>query len=189
MAEISFAPSKLVTSRLEITSLDLDLPELQGTIASIALAKVERAAEALLQETGKEATVGKVAVVTEDTALCFNAMGELPGPYIKWFLKSLGLNGLNSMLSGFDDKGAKAICTFGYCEIVDGTVSKPQMFQGSTDGKIVPPRGPPNFGWDPVFEAEETGKTYAEMASEEKNAISHRARALEKMIDFLSKQS
>lgn len=38
------------------------------------------------------------AVMVEDTSLCFNALGGLPGPYIKWFLEKLGHEGLNNML-------------------------------------------------------------------------------------------
>ena len=37
-------------------------------------------------------------------SLCFNAMGGLPGVYIKWFLEKLGHDGLNAMLAGFEDK-------------------------------------------------------------------------------------
>lgn len=48
------------------------------------------------------------------------------------------------------------------------------MFVGRTPGAIVPARGPPDFGWDPVFEAEGTGRTYAEMDKGLKNSISHR---------------
>ena len=40
------------------------------------------------------------------------------------------------------------------------------LFQGRTPGKIVPARGPKNFGWDPVFEFE--GQTYAEMDKTDK---------------------
>ena len=54
------------------------------------------------------------AVMVEDTSLCFNAYGGLPGPYIKWFLKNLGHDGLNRMLAGFDDKTAYAQCIFAY---------------------------------------------------------------------------
>eukprot|EP00959_Pyramimonas_sp_CCMP1952_P359301 7523426-Pyramimonas_sp.AAC.1 len=43
-------------------------------------------------------------VCVEDTSLCFNAMGGLPGAYIKWFLKELGPAGLPKMLAGFEDK-------------------------------------------------------------------------------------
>ena len=52
--------------------------------------------------------------MTEDTSLCFNALGGLPGPYIKWFLEKLGHDGLNRMLAGFDDKTAYAQCIFAY---------------------------------------------------------------------------
>ena len=40
-----------------------------------------------------------VPTLVEDTSLCFNAMGGLPGPYIKWFLEKLGHDGLNRMLA------------------------------------------------------------------------------------------
>lgn len=60
------------------------------------------------------------------------------------------------MLAGFEDKSATAICTFAYS---DGPGSKPLLFEGHTQGKIVPARGPSNFGWDPIFEAENSGKT------------------------------
>ena len=52
--------------------------------------------------------------MVEDTSLCFNAYGGLPGPYIKWFLKNLGHEGLNTMLAGFEDKSAYAQCIFAY---------------------------------------------------------------------------
>ena len=52
--------------------------------------------------------------MVEDTSLCFNAYEGLPGPYIKWFLKALGHEGLPKMLAGFDDKSAYAQCIFAY---------------------------------------------------------------------------
>jgi len=103
------------------------------------------------------------------------------------------------MLVGFEDKSAQAICTFAYCE---GPGSDCIIFQGRTHvcldhsnpselflltsshkGKLVPARGPANFGWDPAFEYE--GRTYAEMANEEKNKISHRGKALAKLQAWL----
>lgn len=56
------------------------------------------------------------AVLVEDTCLCFNAFGGLPGPYVKYFLKQLHPEGLHKMLTGFEDKSAYALCTFAYCE-------------------------------------------------------------------------
>ena len=90
--------------------------------------------------------------------------------------KSTLNTGLNRLLAGFDDKGATAICTFAYCE---GPGFEPVLFEGKTLGRIVPPRGPTDFGWDPVFEVDGHGKTcveltnvsFAEMDKSEKNAV------------------
>ena len=67
--------------------------DVQGEPEDIAKDKAALAAKQL----------GK-AVVVEDTSLCFNALGGLPGPYIKWFLKNLGPHGLPKLLAAFDDK-------------------------------------------------------------------------------------
>lgn len=61
------------------------------------------------------------------------------------------------MLDGFPTRAAWALCTFAYSA---GPGTQPVLFEGRTDGKIVPARGPATFGWDPVFEAEGTGLTY-----------------------------
>jgi inosine triphosphate pyrophosphatase len=63
------------------------------------------------------------------------------------------------MLDGFPTRAAWALCTFAYCAGPSST-EPIILFEGRTDGKIVPARGPPKFGWDPVFEAEDTGLTY-----------------------------
>lgn len=52
------------------------------------------------------------------------------------------------------------------------------MFDGRTEGTIVSPRGPTNFGWDPIFQPVGRDITYAEMPKQDKNEISHRGRAL-----------
>lgn len=94
------------------------MPELQGTIESIAREKCRLAAKQL-----------NGPAITEDTALCFDAMGELPGPYIKWFLEGLGHEGLNRMLAGWEEKGARAVCTMAYAS---GPEAEPVLFQGIT---------------------------------------------------------
>ncbi|KAH8664326.1 putative ham1 family protein [Xylariales sp. PMI_506] len=150
---------------IEVRSQSVDLPELQGTVEEVTRDKCRVAAD----------RVGG-PVLVEDTCLCFNALGGLPGPYIKWFMQSIGHEGLNNLLAAYEDKSAKAVCTFGYSA---GPGHEPILFQGITDGKIVPARGPAAFGWDPVFEYE--GQTYAEMDSVEKNKISHRYKALQQL--------
>ncbi|SAL99095.1 hypothetical protein [Absidia glauca] len=152
---------------IDIDSHKVDLPELQGTSQDIAAQKCKMAADII-----------QGPCITEDTCLCFNAMNGLPGPYIKWFHESVGLDGLNKMLVGFDDKSGYALCTIAYCE---GPGHEPVIFEGITKGNIVPARGPTYFGWDPVFQPEGFDQTYAEMPKDIKNTISHRFRALEKL--------
>eukprot|EP00755_Sulcionema_specki_P034069 Sspe_Gene.210::Locus_76_Transcript_28_57_Confidence_1.000_Length_670::g.210::m.210/K01519/ITPA; inosine triphosphate pyrophosphatase len=166
---------KILGGDVGVTSQKIDLPELQGTPEEIAREKCKTAAE----------RVGG-AVLTEDTALCFNALGGLPGPYIKWFLDKLTVDGLPKLLAGFEDKTAYAQCIFAYSS---GPGSEPLLFDGRCPGKIVEARGPRNFGWDPCFQPDEgNGGTFAEMMAEEKNAISHRRRALDQVKEFLASQ-
>ncbi|MBM3451887.1 MAG: RdgB/HAM1 family non-canonical purine NTP pyrophosphatase [Bacteroidetes bacterium] len=61
-------------------------------------------------------------------------------------------------------------------------------FEGRVDGKIITEkRGEFGFGYDPIFIPENEYRTFAEMPMEEKNLYSHRARAFQKMIEFLLK--
>ncbi|KAI9096923.1 inosine triphosphate pyrophosphatase [Phlyctochytrium arcticum] len=160
----------LAPTGIPLVSEKLDLPETQGTRASISADKARHAASIL-----------KRPVLTEDTSLCFKAMNDLPGPYIKWFLEGVGHEGLNKMLAGFDDKSAEAVCTMAYCKPGE----EPILFEGKTPGSIVPARGPATFGWDPIFQPDGFDKTYAELDKATKNTISHRFRALEKVMEFL----
>jgi inosine triphosphate pyrophosphatase len=157
--------------RFVIDSVALDLPELQGEPEDVSREKCRMAAQQI-----------EGPVLVEDTSLCFHALGGLPGVYIKWFLAKLGLDGLNRMLAGFDDRRAYAQCIF---SLSMDAQSEPVQFIGRTDGKIVPARGDAHFGWDPIFEPDGFGQTYAEMDKAVKNGISHRFRALDKVRDHL----
>ncbi|VDK60950.1 unnamed protein product [Anisakis simplex] len=154
----------ILSPHIEVESVDLDLAEYQGEPDEIARKKCADAAKQLQSE-----------VIVEDTCLCFNALGGLPGPYIKWFLKNLRPEGLHKLLSGFDDKTAYALCTFALCEGPDKPVL---LFRGRTDGCIVEPRGENHFGWDPCFQPDGFDETYAQMKPDLKNSISHRGKAL-----------
>eukprot|EP00986_Skeletonema_menzelii_P007972 scaffold3197_cov153-Skeletonema_menzelii.AAC.16 len=169
----------------DLTNAKLDLPELQGSPEEIARAKCKTAAN-LLQS----------AVMTEDTSLCFHALNGLPGAYIKWFLDDLGHDGLNKMLKGFGDNRAYAQTIIAFSS---GPGEEVHLFDGRTEGRIVPPRGSLDFGWDPIFEPLEeeckngsidaVGNTYAEMTTVEKNRISHRSKSFEKFRQFLATSS
>ena len=113
---------------VEIVSQKIDLPELQGDPEEISAQKCVLAAK----EVGGP-------VMVEDTSLCFNALGGLPGPYIKWFLEKTGHTGLNNLLAAYDDKSAYAQCIFSFSL---GPGHTPIVFDGRTPGRIVPARGP-----------------------------------------------
>eukprot|EP00116_Pleurobrachia_bachei_P009835 sb/3470097/ len=159
-----------------LTSKKLDLPELQGEPLEIAREKCLLAAAQMNYE----------AVLVEDTCLCYNALNGLPGPYIKWFLDKCGREGLYKLLAGYPDKSAYALCTFAY---YDPEKKRVEVFEGRCNGQIVPPRGPENFGWDPVFQPDGFTETYAEMDKDIKNTISHRFRALEALRNYFANQS
>ena len=62
------------------------------------------------------------------------------------------------------------------------------VFEGVVRGEIATEkRGTEGFGYDPVFIPEDMGKTFAELGVEVKNRISHRARAVAKLVDFLNR--
>ncbi|KAJ2907408.1 acetyl-coenzyme A synthetase 2 [Coemansia aciculifera] len=165
---------ELLHGIVDLHNTPVDLEEIQGSTQEVALAKCRQAA----------AIIGG-PVITEDVGLGFNAMNGLPGAYIKWFLKELKPAGLYKMLSGFDDKSGFAVCTVAYCE---GPNHEPILFEGIHHGTIVEPRGPPVFGWNPVFQPDGHNETYAEMSDELKNQCSHRFLAVEKLKAFLSEQ-
>ena len=58
-----------------------------------------------------------------------------------------------------------------------GPEDEPHLFDGRTHGTIVPARGDPGFGWDPIFQPDGFNLTFAEMEKEVKNTISHRCDA------------
>ncbi|XP_072130359.1 inosine triphosphate pyrophosphatase [Mobula birostris] len=159
-----------------LVSKKIDLPEYQGEPDEISIKKCQEAAREI-----------QGPVIVEDTCLCFNALGGLPGPYIKWFLSKLRPEGLYKMLTGFEDKSAYALCTFAYST---GNLEDPvKLFRGKTLGKIVDPRGPRDFGWDPCFQPDNFDQTYAEMPKALKNTISHRYKALRELADYFIREN
>ncbi|KAF9520883.1 hypothetical protein BS47DRAFT_1370326 [Hydnum rufescens UP504] len=166
------------SSPFEIVNRKIDLAEIQGTTQDVSIEKCRRAAE----------IIGG-PVITEDTALGFDALNGLPGPYIKWFLSEIGNEGLYKLLDGFPTRSAAALCTYAYSPGPSKDPNTPPevfLFEGRTEGTIVLPRGLGRFGWDPIFEVKGSGKTYAEMTSEEKNVISHRSKAIGFLKTYLT---
>jgi non-canonical purine NTP pyrophosphatase (RdgB/HAM1 family) len=98
-------------------------------------------------------------VLVEDVSLVFNALGELPGPYIKWFVEKAGEEACCRMLDGFTDRSAIIRCTFGY---YDG--ERMEFFDSELPGTISDhPRGTNGFGFDNFFINDGYNITRAEM--------------------------
>ena len=156
----------------DLVQLDLDLPEYQGDSEEIAIKKCLEAESIIPQNA--------YPYIIEDTGLHFNCLNGLPGPYIKWFLKSIGNEGLVKITQPYEDKTAYIQCIL-TLKINDKT--SPKSFIGKIDGTIVPARGKKDFGWDPIFEV--NGKTFGEMDIDTKNQYSHRFKAFQKLNDTI----
>jgi len=150
-----------------VEALDIDLPEIQSLDAQeIIKAKLE---EAQKDQTGE--------FIVEDNSLYLEGLNGLPGPLIKWFMKTVGNDGLYKMAETSGNFNAEAKVIIGYSNSA-GEIS---FFEGNTKGTIVPPRGSEGFGWDPIFQPEGYDKTFGELSAEEKNSFSMRKIALEKL--------
>jgi inosine triphosphate pyrophosphatase len=156
----------------EIEGLDIDLPELQEIDAKkIIEAKLH---EATAHHDG--------AFIVEDTSLYLDSLNGLPGPLIKWFMKTVGNDGLSDVARKLENSGAQAKTIIGYA----GPENNIHYFEGLINGQIVPPRGENGFGWDAIFQPDGSTKTFAEMTSEEKNTFSMRKRAATQLADYLA---
>ena len=157
---------------------DVDVEETGETFEENARLK----AEAVMQATGLPA-------IADDSGLCVTALGGGPGVYSARY----GGEGLTDKdryelvldaLKGQLDRSAKFVSCI-CCAFPDGTLLEAR---GECPGLITyTPRGAGTFGYDPIFLYPEKRKTFAEMEGEEKNAISHRGRALEKFKTELEK--
>lgn len=166
-----FEEVKSVLSVVE--QLDIDLPEIQDIDAkNIIKAKL---LEALNHKSGE--------FIVEDTSLYLDCLKGLPGPFIKWFLNTIGNEGLFNITQKFGNNKAEAKTIIGYAK----NHEEIYFFEGSIIGKIVKPEGVSGFGWDPIFLPDGFDKTFAQMTLEEKNSISMRKVALNKLKEFTAK--
>jgi non-canonical purine NTP pyrophosphatase (RdgB/HAM1 family) len=154
-----------------------DVPEVQALdFAEVAARKARSAYEALGGP--------PYPVLVEDSGLVIGAWNGLPGALTKWFIASVGNEGLLRMLCG-GDRRARAVCAVAVAE----SGGEVRVFRGEVEGALAPePRGEGGFGWDPIFVPEGSGLTYAQMG-EAKNEDSHRARAFRQVRGWLEEVS
>lgn len=158
----------------EIEGVSLDLPEPQALdVAEVAAQKARTAYRALDEPPHP--------VLVEDSGIVFGAWNGLPGALTKWFLKSVGNEGLLRMLAAESDRSARAVCAVAVAD-PGGRV---RTFVGEVGGEVADaPRGAGGFGWDPIFVPAWSSETYAELGPR-KYEDSHRARALHAVRDAL----
>ncbi|WGM90109.1 MAG: XTP/dITP diphosphatase [Candidatus Bathyarchaeum tardum] len=123
-------------------------------------------------------------VFVEDAGLFIESLNGFPGPYSKYVLQTVGLNGVLKLMDGINNRNAyfKSVICYG------GPKEEPTCFVGKVEGKISSElHGDSGFGYDPIFvPSEGDGRTFAEMSLTEKNSYSHRARALKQFAEWYS---
>jgi XTP/dITP diphosphohydrolase len=119
-------------------------------------------------------------VMIEDAGLFIESLKGFPGVYSAYVLSTLGNEGVLRLMQGLEDRRARFKSVVGYAE----PGMEPQFFRGEMHGQIgFAPRGTGGFGYDPIFDVE--GVTVAEMSLEEKNMISHRAKSMRALKQWL----
>ena len=154
----------------EVEKAPLDIKEIQAI-------EVEEVVE---EKAKKVFAQIKKPVMVEDTGFYIQAWKGFPGALVKWVLKTLGKEGLCQI---FKNSNRSVVVKTSIC-LYNGKEAK--IFNGEVKG-IIPekPRGEGGFGWDPIFQPEGYEKTFGEMIQEEKNAMSMRKLALDKVKEFL----
>lgn len=123
--------------------------------------------------------------IADDSGLCVPALNHAPGIYsARYSGKGDQANNekLLAELAGKDDRSAYFVCVLAYVRHPNDPL--PVMATGIWHGQIAhEPKGENGFGYDPLFFIPELGVTSAQLSKVEKNAISHRARALEALFN------
>lgn len=130
--------------------------------------------------------VTKMPVIADDTGLEIKAMNNKPGLYTARFAKEYGGHegAFKEIFKCIEnkDRSAEFVCDIVLVNVED----KPLKFEARIKGHIAKSvNGEGGFGYDPIFICDELNKTYASMSQEEKNRVSHRGKALNKLITYL----
>ena len=161
-----------------ISAAQLGLPEPEETGTTFA-ANAKIKAEA-------SAKAGHHAALADDSGLCVAALDGAPGIYsARWAGPAkdfrVAMNRIHDELrhKGLSTSAAKFVCAL--------AVAMPSgeacVFEGEVRGALTfPPRGTRGFGYDPIFIADGMEQTFAEIDPAKKHAISHRAKAFEKLL-------
>ena len=138
-----------------------------------------------------------LAALADDSGLCVDALEGAPGVHSAHFAGRLGSREerdrannalLVDRLAGQDDRGAHYICVMVLVRNADDP--EPVITEGRWHGRIADAaRGEGGFGYDPLFLLPDLGRTVAELASADKNRLSHRALAASRLASRLRGES
>jgi len=134
--------------------------------------------------------------LADDSGLCIEALNGAPGIYSARFaLDNLGKKNFpyafEKILTALKESGTNPCDSKAYfiCNltIFDTQTNFSKSFEGRIDGTLTfPPRGNKGFGYDPIFIKNGMDKTFGEISAIEKDAISHRAEAFKKLVDYFA---
>lgn len=123
--------------------------------------------------------------LVDDSGLFVTALGGFPGVYSSYVYRTVGCEGVLSLLRGRRTRAAR----FESVILLGARGRRSRVFRGVCRGSIPQrARGVGGFGFDPIFIPDSARKTFAEMTLAEKNAISHRARAVEALALHLGRR-
>ncbi|MCB0401096.1 MAG: non-canonical purine NTP diphosphatase [Flavobacteriales bacterium] len=126
----------------------------------------------------------------DDTGLEIEALNGEPGVYSARYAGAQkdandNMDLVLKKLDGVSNRKARFITVIAL--IIDGNLT---CFEGIVNGEITPDKsGMEGFGYDPIFRPEGYDITFSEMALDQKNRISHRGKATQKLVDFLTRNS
>lgn len=144
---------------------------------------------AIIKARGVEAS--SMAVLADDSGLCVEVLGGAPGVKSARYASEGEENAddasnrrkLLKEMEGKEERKAKFVCAVA---LLWG--EELYTAEGETEGRILTDeRGERGFGYDSIFYSDELGKSFGEAEEEEKNGVSHRGRALKKLLEKLKK--
>lgn len=154
-------------------NIKLDVEETGNTFYDNALIK----AKALFELCGKPS-------MADDSGLCVDALGGAPGVFSARYSGGNDEDNINKLLTELRDESNRAAhfeCCIVYYDGKDIISATGKAYGNITEAKD----GDGGFGYDPVFFSDDLQKTFGMASEEEKNKISHRARALRAFLDSL----
>ena len=168
-------PSTIELITLKDIEINEDIPETSPTIEGNAKQKADYIT-----------THFNINCFADDTGLEINALNGEPGVFSARYAGEQRSDTDNMQLV-LDRLKTKEDRSARFKTVIALTIDKQQhLFEGIVNGVIRTEKSGTNgFGYDPIFEPENCGKTFGEMDMDEKNSYSHRARAVNKMIEFI----